>query len=73
VRETLFKGQLSEKEFSDAIGNAPYSYDITPQHIQITIDQMVKYGIGKMAKPPVAKEFVNTELLQNAKKSLGIQ
>jgi len=73
VRETLFKGQLTEKEFADAIGNAPYSYDITPQHIQITIDQMVKYGIGKMAKPPVAKEFVKTELLQNEKKSLGIQ
>jgi len=73
VRETLFKGQLTEKEFSDAIGNAPYSYDITPQHIQITIDQMVKYGIGKMSKPPVAKDFVNTDLLQSAKKTLGVQ
>lgn len=73
VRETLFKGQLTEKEFSDAIGNAPYSYDITPQHIQTTIDQMVKYGVGKMAKPPVAKEFVKTDLLQNVKKTLGVQ
>jgi NitT/TauT family transport system substrate-binding protein len=73
VRETLFKGQLSEKEFSDAIGNAPYGYDITPQHIQITIDQMVKYGVGKMTKPPLAKDFVNTELLQSTKKTLGIQ
>lgn len=73
VRETLFKGQLTEKEFSDAIGNAPYSYDITPQHIQITIDQMVKYGVGKMAKPPLAKDFVKTDLLQNTKKSLGVQ
>jgi len=73
VRETLFKGQLTEKEFSDAIGNAPYGYDITPQHIQITIDQMVKYGVGKMAKPPVAKEFVKTDLLQNVKKTLGVQ
>ena len=73
VRETLFKGQLSEKEFSDAIGNAPYGYDITPQHIQITIDQMVKYGVGKMATPPVAKDFVKTELLQKTKKSLGVQ
>jgi NitT/TauT family transport system substrate-binding protein len=73
VRETLFKGQLSEKEFADAIANAPYGYDITPQHIQITIDQMVKYGIGKMAKPPVAKDFVTTELLQSAKKAVGIK
>lgn len=72
VRENLFKGQLSEREFNDAMGNAAYTYDITPQHIQITIDQMVKYGIGKMAKPPVAKDFVKTDLLTAAKKAAGL-
>ena len=73
VRDTLFKGQLSEKEFSDAIGNAPYGYDITPQHIQITTDQMVKYGVGKMARPPVAADFVKTDLLTAARKAAGVQ
>ncbi len=73
VRETLFKGQLTEKEFGDAIGNAPYSYDITPQHIQTTVDQMVKYHVGKMAKPPVAADFVKTDLLAAAKKAVGVQ
>ncbi len=72
VRETLFKGQLSEKEFGDAIANAPYGYDITPQHIQITTDQMVKYGIGKMSKPPLASDYVRTDLLVAARKALGV-
>ncbi len=72
VRETLFKGQITEKEFADAMGNAAYSYDITPQHIQATVDQMVKYHVGKMAKPPMASEFVKTDLLVAAKKAAGV-
>ena len=68
VREVLFKGQLSEKEFSDAIANAPYGYDITPQHIQVTTDQMVKYGVGKMSKPVPAVDYVKTDLLHAARK-----
>jgi ABC-type nitrate/sulfonate/bicarbonate transport system substrate-binding protein len=42
VRETVFKGQITKDDFDDAIGNSPYSYDITPEHIQITTDVMVK-------------------------------
>jgi NitT/TauT family transport system substrate-binding protein len=34
---------------------------------------MVKTGVGKMAKPPVAKEWVKTDLLDAAKKSLNIK
>ena len=73
VTQTIFKGQISKEDFNDAIGNSPYSYDITPEHIQTTTDVMAKYGTGKMAKPPVAKDWVKTDLLDAAKKSLGVK
>jgi NitT/TauT family transport system substrate-binding protein len=73
VRETVFKGQITSDDFQDAIGNSPYSYDITPEHIQVTTDTMAKTGVGKMAKPPVAKDWVKTDLLEQAKKSLGVK
>ncbi len=73
VRETVFKGQITKDDFDDAIGNSPYSYDITPEHIQITTDVMFKTGVGRMAKPPAAKEWVKTDLLDAAKKSVGVK
>jgi NitT/TauT family transport system substrate-binding protein len=73
VRETLFKGQVSEAEFDAAIGNSPYAYDITAQHIQATADLMAKYGLGKFKKTPVATDFVKTDLLEEAKTSLGLK
>jgi NitT/TauT family transport system substrate-binding protein len=73
VRDVVFKGQITTEDFNDAIGNSPYSYDITPEHIQITTDIMVKTGVGKMAKPPVAKDWVKTDLLDAAKKSLNVK
>ncbi len=73
VRENVFKGQISSDDFQDAIGNSPYSYDVSPEHIQVTTDTMVKTGVGKMAKPPVAKDWVKTDLLEQAKKSLGVK
>lgn len=73
VRETVFKGQITKDDFEDAIGNSPYSYDITPEHIQITTDVMFKTGVGRMSKPPAAKEWVKTDLLEAAKKSVGVK
>jgi NitT/TauT family transport system substrate-binding protein len=73
VREVIFKGQITSDDFNDAISNSPYSYDITPEHIQITTDTMVKTGVGRMAKPPLAKDWVKTDLLEAAKKSLGVK
>ncbi|HJV82403.1 ABC transporter substrate-binding protein [Noviherbaspirillum sp.] len=73
VRETIFKGQLSKDDFYNAIGNSPYSYDVTPEHIQITTEVMNKYKVGRMSNPPVAKEWVKLDLLDGAKKSLNIQ
>ena len=73
VRDVVFKGQISADDFHDAISNSPYSYDITPAHIQVTTDVMVKTGVGRMAKPPVAAEWVRTDLLDAAKKTLGVK
>ena len=73
VRETIFKNQITKDDFEDAISNSPYSYDITAEHIQTTTDVMAKFGTGKMRNPPVAKDWVKTDLLDAAKKSLNIQ
>jgi NitT/TauT family transport system substrate-binding protein len=73
VREVLFKNQITKDDFEDAISNSPYTYDITAQHIQVTTDVMAKHGTGKMRTPPVAKDWVKTDLLDAAKKSLNIQ
>ncbi|MEO7496876.1 MAG: ABC transporter substrate-binding protein [Massilia sp.] len=72
VRETMFKNQITKDDFADAIENSPYTYDITAAHIQTTTDVMAKTGTGKMRKPPVATEWVKTDLLEQAKKSLSI-
>ncbi|MFC5551624.1 ABC transporter substrate-binding protein [Massilia aerilata] len=73
VRDVVFKGQITSDDFRDAMDNAQYTYDITPEHIQITTDIMYKTGVGRMAKPPAAKEWVKTDLLEEAKKSLGVK
>ena len=73
VTQTIFKGQITADDFNDAIGNSAYTFDITPAHIQITTDVMAKQGIGKMTAPPVASDWVKTDLLDQAKKSLNIK
>ena len=73
VKDTLFKGQISAEDFQTAILNAPYTMDITPGHIQATTDTMAKYGIGKMAQPPKAADFVKTDLLERAKAAAGVK
>jgi NitT/TauT family transport system substrate-binding protein len=73
VRASMFKNQITSDDYQDAIGNSPFSYDLTVEHIQLTTDLMVKYGVGKLANPPVAKDWVKLDLLDNAKKSLGVK
>ncbi|PHI29405.1 ABC transporter substrate-binding protein [Budvicia aquatica] len=70
VREEMFKNQISSQDYQDAIGNSPFSYDITVEHVQITTDLMKKYGIGRMSSPPVAADWVKVDLLDAAKKTL---
>jgi NitT/TauT family transport system substrate-binding protein len=73
VRESMFKNQITADDFNDAIENSPFTYDITAAHIQTTTDVMAKTGTGKMRTPPVAKDWVKTDLLDDAKKSLSIK
>ena len=42
-----------------------------PEHIQVTTDLMVKYGVGKMTTPPKAADWVKLDLLQKAKAEAG--
>ncbi len=73
VREAIFKGQISSDDFQDAIRNSPYSYALTPEHIQVTTDIMVKTGVGRMTRPPLAKDWVRTDLLETAMKNLAVR
>lgn len=71
VRETVFKGQLTAEDYRDALSNAAFTYDVSLENVQVTTDFMQKYGVGRMEKPPVAKEWVKLDLLAAAKKALG--
>lgn len=73
VIEKMFKGQITAQDFKDAIGNSPYTYDLTVEHIQITTDMMQKYGVGRMQNPPKAADWVKLDLLAEAKKSMGVK
>ena len=73
VRDQMFKGQITHQDFADAMSNAAYTYDVTAEHIQITTDLMVKYGVGKLSAPPRAADWVKLELLEKAKKKLGVR
>jgi NitT/TauT family transport system substrate-binding protein len=55
------------------MGNAAFTDDITPEHVQTVADLMVKYGVGKMPKAPSAREFVRLDLLEEAKRALGVK
>ncbi len=73
VREQMFKGQISEAEYRDAMSNAAFTYDLTADHIQVTTDLMVKYGVGRLQRPPRATDWVKLELLDRAKAEPGIR
>jgi NitT/TauT family transport system substrate-binding protein len=73
VVEQMFKGQITKDDFDDAMSNAAYTYDVTADHIQVTTDLMVKYGVGKMTAPPKAADWVKLDLLQEAKAKVGVK
>lgn len=70
VREKMFKNQITSDDYQDAIANSPFTYNVTVREVQVSTDMMVKYRIGKMTKPPLAKDYVKLDLLENAKKAL---
>lgn len=69
----MFKGQITPDDYQDAISNSPFTYDVTAEHIQVTTDLMARYGVGKMASPPRASDWVKLELLQKAKQKAGVK
>ncbi|MEN3929795.1 ABC transporter substrate-binding protein [Microvirga sp. W0021] len=71
VREQMFKGQITSQDYKDAIGNSPFTYNITVEHVQKTTDLMQKYNVGRMANPPVAKDWVKLDQLEAAKAAIG--
>ncbi len=72
VRDQMFKGQISEDDYKDAMGNAAFTYDLPIEHVQITTDLMEKYGVGRMSNPPKAADWVKLDLLTNAKAAAGV-
>ena len=73
VREKMFRGQITVDDYRDAMSNAAFTFDVTAEHIQVTTDLMVKYGVGKMAAPPKASDWVRLDLLEQAKQKLGVK
>jgi len=73
VRDSVFKGSFSAEEYKAAMENAAFSYEIDEKHVQVTTDLLVKYGLGKMANPPKAADWVNLELLAKAKAANGVK
>jgi len=73
VREQMFKNQISSEDYRDAMSNAAFTYDVSLDHVQITTDLMKKYGVGKLAKAPVAQDWVRLDLLEKAKKELKVK
>jgi NitT/TauT family transport system substrate-binding protein len=73
VVSKMFKGQITDQDFKDAMGNAQYTYDVTVDHIQVTTDFMQKYGVGRMTNPPKASDWVKLDLLNDAKKAIGVK
>ncbi len=73
VCEQVFKNQLTADEYKQAMENAQFTYDVTVENVQTTIDEMVKLGVGKLSNPPKAVDFVKLDLLEKAKKDLGVK
>lgn len=72
VRERMFRNELTHEEFQDAIGNAPYSYDVSLAHIDTTTELMKQFGVGRLSNPPKAWEWTRLDLLTQAKRELQI-
>ncbi|WP_426104220.1 ABC transporter substrate-binding protein [Massilia sp. TSP1-1-2] len=73
ARSELFHGQLSRAEFREASANFPYALDVSARHIQVTTDTMLRTGLAPAGKLPLAREWVRTDLLEAAKKSLAVK
>jgi len=73
VREQMFKGQITSEDFRDAMDNAAYTYEVPLQHIDVSTQLMQKYGVGRMASPPKAVDWVKQDLLRKAMTEQKVQ
>jgi len=73
VREQMFKNQITPQDFKDAMDNADYTYEVPPAHMDTATAMMQKYGVGRMANPPKAADWVKLDLVQKAKADLKIK
>lgn len=73
VRQNMFKGQLTHQDYLDGIANAPFSDDISIQHIAVTTDLMRQFGVGRLTNAPKAEDWVKLDLLEKAKRELVAQ
>jgi NitT/TauT family transport system substrate-binding protein len=73
VREQMFKGQITPQDFKDAMDNAAYTYEVPPAHMDTATGMMQKYGVGRMANPPKAADWVKLDLVQKAKADLKVK
>ncbi len=67
VRAKLFKGQLGAQDYQDAMSNAAFTHDVTVPHIAVTTELMQRFGVGRMARPPRAEDWVKLDLLEKAR------
>jgi NitT/TauT family transport system substrate-binding protein len=70
VRESLFRGQLAPQDFRDAMSNAAFTTEVSVAQIAATTSLMQKYGVGRMAHPPRAEDWVKLDLLERARAHL---
>jgi NitT/TauT family transport system substrate-binding protein len=73
VREQMFKNQISDQDYQDAMSNASFTYDVSLAHVQTTAELMKQYGVGKLSYVPQAKDWVRLDLLDEAKKELKVK
>ena len=73
VKDQMFKGQISSQDFKDAMDNAAFTYEVSLAHIDTVTALMQKYGVGRMANPPKAADWVKLDLLQKAKADLKVK
>lgn len=76
VRETFFGGKVSEEDYRLAFENARFTYEVNPAQIESITDFMIHQRLGVVVnvtnRPPVAVEWVRTDLLTEARVALGV-
>ena len=73
VRDTVFKGELASADIRSAMAHSPYVFSVSQRHIQVTTDTMVRTGMGGVARPAPAREWMRTDLIEAARKSPKIK